>query len=252
MSLTNYFNFSRFVQLLVLELRRSTKAVVITLVIIFDLLLAGFILDNILNNYKVYNVHEGSYAFFLLLGGFIVSSLAFNDLGNPLRRHNYLTLPASTLEKFLSMWVLTCIVWMVVFTFLFILYSILANTIGYIFFKNTTYAAFAPLSVIPVNTMKYYFVLQGIFLVGAANFRAYSFAKTILTILITAVISGLIFYIILADLNQPYLECSLEKCNPVQVHSFFIVWQVLKWLFWWALAPLCWVFAYIGLKDQEV
>jgi hypothetical protein len=252
MNLTNYFNSSRFGLLLKMELRRSIKGILIAFVIIFDILLVGFILDNIFTNYKVYTAHQASYAVFLILGGFIITSLSFNDLSNPLRRHNYLTLPASTFEKFLSMWFLTCVVWIVVYTIAFTLYTVLANSIGNVFFKHVTFLAFAPLAATPITAIKYYLVIQGVFLVGAVNFRGYVFPKTLLTILLIAIVGGLVFYIFMFDIANSNLECTLDKCNPMQEERYRQMWQVIQWMFWWLLAPLCWVLAYFGLKDQEV
>jgi hypothetical protein len=252
MNLTNYFDISRFWLLLKMELYRSRKGILIALVIIFGLLFTGFILENIFAGKKVFDSHPAGYAFFLLLGGFIISSLAFNDLSNPLRRYNYLTLPASTFEKFISMWFLTCVVWIVVFTLAYTVYTMIANTIGYLFFSNVTFPAFWPLTKTPINAIKYYIVIQGIFLVGAVYFRGYVFPKTIFTLLLFGIVSGIIFYIIMADLFHSNVECTLEECNPMKEKSFCQIWQVIQWMFWWMLAPLCWLSTFLGLKDQEV
>jgi hypothetical protein len=252
MNLNNYFNSSRFALLLKMELRRSIKGIFIAFMIIFDVLLIGFILDNSFSNYKVYSAHQASYSFFLILGGVIISSLTFNDLGNPLRRHSYLILPASTFEKFLSMWLLSCVGWIVMFTLVFILYSVIANSIGNVYFKHATFLAFAPLATTPMSAIKYYIVIQGVFLVGAVNFRAYVFPKTLFALLLFALVGGLFLYLIMLDIINSKLECTLEKCNPIQEEGYRQIWQAVQWMFWWLLAPLCWVLAYIGLKDQEV
>jgi hypothetical protein len=252
MNLTNNFNIARLGLLIRMELRKSFKGILIALVVIFGIAFTGFLLDNIFTSYKVYESHPYGYVFFLLLGGFIISSLAFNDLSNPLQRYTYLTLPASSLEKFLSIWLLTTIGWIVLFTFLFIIYSFFANTIGSIFLKSVTFKAFDPLSAIPLIGIKYYLTIQGIFLVGAVNFRGYAFLKTLFTIMIIGLAGGLIFYISMIDIANSNMECTMEKCNPMQEHSYRLVWQIIQWLFWWVLAPLSWTLTYFGLKDQEV
>ena len=252
MSLTNFFNLARLGLLMKMELRKSIKGIIIAMVVLFGVAFTGFILDNVFNNYKIYNMHQASYVFFLLLGGFILSSLAFNDLGTPLKRYNYLTLPASTFEKFLSMWLLTPLGWIIIFTFLFIIYSFFANTIGSLFFRNVTFIGFTPLAKIPFEGIKYYIAIQGIFLVGAVNFRGFAFLKTLFTIMIIALVGGIIFYIFMIDIANSNMECTMEKCNPMQEPKYREVWQIIQWLFWWVMAPLSWVLTYIGLKDQEV
>jgi hypothetical protein len=251
MNLTKYFEPSRIWLLLKMELFRSRKGILITVVITFGLLFAGFLLESIFGYNKVFDSHPGSYAFTLLTGGFILSSLAFNDLSNPLKRYNYLTLPASTLEKFISMWFLTCVCWIVMFTIAFIFYSLTANAMGHLLFSNKTYLSFDPLGRVPIDAIKYYIVLQGIFLIGAVHFKGYVLPKTIFTLLLFGMVCGFIFYFSMSDLfhfDGEYIsEYSLMKGTPL-----YQVWLFMQWMFWWVLAPLCWVITYIGLKEQEV
>src|SRR3972149_8760573 len=82
MNLSNYIEPSRFWLLLKMELFRSRKGFLLTFVVTFGLLFTGFVLENIFGTDKVYDSHHANYAFFLLIGGFILSSLAFNDLSN--------------------------------------------------------------------------------------------------------------------------------------------------------------------------
>lgn len=253
MNLTNHFDISRFWLLLKMELYRSRKGVLITFVITFGLLFfAGFLLDSMVEDKKVFDSHPVNYAFNLIVGGFILSSLAFNDLGNTLRRYHYLTLPVSTLEKFVCMWLLTSVGWIILFSVAYTIYTWIANAIGPLLFSHMTFPSFDPLGEFATNTMKYYFVLQGIFLVGAAHFKGYVFPKTLFTLVLFAVVCGTITYFIMKDLFLSDHECSGYECeilNEMKVHQ---VWQVTQGLFWWALAPLCWVITYLGLKEKEV
>lgn len=252
MRFTNHFNITRLGLLMRMELRKNFKGILITLFVIFGILFIGFVIDNVFNSYSVYDAHNSAYAVFLLLGGFIFSSMSFSDLSSPLKRSIYLMLPASNLEKFLAGWLISCVGWIVLFTLLFIPHTLFINSIGSLFFKNVSFMAFSPLSVIPVNAIMYYIVLQGVFMVGAVNFRGYVFLKTLFTLLIIAAFGGILFYMSVADLAHSNLECSVERCSPTQVKEFCQMWEVIKLVFWWGLAPLCWVLTYVGLKDQEV
>jgi hypothetical protein len=220
-------------------------------VIAFGLLFVGLLLESIFGYEKVIETHPGSFAFTLITGGFILSSLTFNDLSNPLKRYDYLTLPASTLEKFISMWFLTCVCWVVVFTFAYIVYSLIANAIGHLLFRNMTYLAFDPLGKIPLSAIKYYIVLQGIFLIGAVHFKGYVFPKTIFALLLFGLVCGIIFYFTMSDLFQFDGEY-ISEYSSMKGTTLYQVWLVIQWLFWWMLAPLCWVITYLGLKEQEV
>jgi hypothetical protein len=251
MNLSNYFEPSRFWLLLKMELYKIRKGFLLTFVVIFGLLFTGFILENIFSSNKIFDSHPAGYAFFLLIGGFILSSLAFNDLSNPLRRYNYLTLPASTFEKFFSMWLLTCVCWIIMFTLTFIIYTLIANSIGHLFFKKMTFLAFEPLAKTPINSIKYYIIFQAIFLVGAVHFRGYVFPKTIFTLLLFGMVCGIIFYVIMADIIHSDFECPGDF-NPLLEKPLLKIWHIVRWLVWWMMAPLGWVITYMGLKDQEV
>jgi hypothetical protein len=253
MNLTNHFDISRFWRLLKMELFRSTKGILMTLVIIFGLLLVGLFLEPLDDN-KV--LHTENYAFTLIVGGFILSSLAFNDLNSTLKMYHYLTLPVSTLEKFICMWLLTCVGWVILFTTVYVVYAWMLDVIGHLLFSHLTYEAFEPLGAFATKTMKVYFVLQGIFLVGATHFKGYAFAKTLFTLVLVATVCGTIIYFMMVDLFVADHQCSSDEngvncdiLNKMDVHP---VWFVIQWLFWWTLAPLCWVITFFGLKEKEV
>jgi hypothetical protein len=234
-----------------MELFRSRKGLLITFVVTFGLLFTGFILENIFSSSKVFDSHADSFAFFLLIGGFILSSLAFSDLGNPLRRYSYLALPASTFEKFMSMWLLTCIGWIVMFTITFIIYALIANSAGHFFFRNVTFQAFDPFEITTMIAIGYYIIFQAIFLVGAVHFRGYVFPKTIFVVMLFGIICGLIFYLIMADIIHTADQCP-PGYNPFRETSLIHFWHIVSAFGTWLLAPLCWVITYMGLKEQEV
>jgi hypothetical protein len=251
MNLSNYFEPLRFWRLLKMELFRSKKGLVITFVVTFGFLFTGFILENIFSSSQVFDSHGVSYTFLLLTGGFILSSLAFSDLGNPLRRYSYLTLPASTFEKFMSMWVLTCIGWILMFTITFLIYSLIANSAGRYFFRNVTFRAFDPLDKATLIAMGYYILFQAIFLVGAVHFRGYVFPKTIFVVMLFGMICGLIVYLIMADIINTADQCP-PGYNPFEDKPIKQFLQIVGRSGAWILAPLGWVITYIGLKEQEV
>lgn len=251
MNLRNHINCSRIGLLLKLELCRSKKGILITFVTAFGLLFTGFILESIFGYDKIYASHAGNYVFTLLVGGFILSSLAFGDLSNHLKRYNYLTLPASAFEKFISMWFLTCICWILLFTLVYIVYALTANAAGHLFFSNKVYLAFDPFGKTPLEAIKYYTVLQGIFLIGAVHFKGYVFPKTIFTLLLLGMTCGIIFYFSMADLFR-FDSDLITQYSEMKGTPLAQFWQVIQWFFWWILAPLCWVITYFGLKEQEV
>lgn len=253
MNITNYFNLSRFWQLLKMELFRSRRGVLMTLVITIGLLLVGLLTFTITEDSKVFDSHPENYTFTLLLGGFILSSLAFRDLANDLKRHNYLMLPVSSFEKFVSMWLLTSLGWVALFSVVYFFYTLIANEIGHLLFSDITYPEFDPLSIHAIQSIKYYIVLQGIFLLGAVRFKGYAFPKTLFTLVLFGMLFGIITYYIMVDLFLSEHECTTGyDCEIVAKMQLHQIWIITLWVFWWGLAPLCWVLTYMGLKEQEV
>ncbi len=251
MNVTNHFELSRFWLLVKMELFRSRKGLLMTFVIIFGLLFfVGLLLDCAVEKKKIFDTHLLNYAFTLMIGGFILSSLAFNDLSDTLKRYHYLTLPASTFEKFICMSLLTSVGWIVVFTITYTFYTLIANAIGSVLFNHMTFLAFDPLGNFSLNTMKSYFVLQGIFLVGAAYFKGYVFPKTLFALILFASVGGILAYSIIGDEFFNH-DCGVGECAVLHEVISHNISGVLQWIFWWVLAPVCWINTYLGLKEQE-
>jgi hypothetical protein len=251
MKITNYFEMKRFWLLLKVELYRSRKGLLMTLVICFGLMFfLGLLLSPVFMPGTLVFDHSEGFTFSLLVGGFILSSLAFNDLSNRLRRYHYLTLPVSSLEKFLCMWLLTTVGWILLFTFTYTLYTWFANAFGRLIFRHITFLAFNPLGMMTVTSMKYYLAIQGIFLAGAAHFRGYVFPKTLFSIILFGAVCGLITYFLMADMFSIDEEL-FSHPNPLIKMPVYTIWIIVQWLFWWILAPLCWVITYLGLKEKE-
>lgn len=250
MALANHIAPSRLWLLLKMEWLRNKNGLLLTFAVTFGLLLTGDLSSPIFEK-RPSGSHEENYAFVLLVLGFVLSSLAFKDLKNGLRRHHYIMLPASTFEKFLSMWLLTSFGWVLTFTCTFQVYSWISNVVCPLIYRNLDYPPFALFSEIPLNAIRSYLVLQTIFLVGAVQFRGYSFLKTLLALLILAVLLGIVAYYSLSDMFDGTDYCLHNEAFWTDT-GICRYWQVILWLFRLALAPICLWATYLGLKEQEV
>lgn len=250
--MNKYFDVSRFWLFLKVELFKSRNGIAMTFVIVFGaLFFLGFLLSIFLESPTHYD-HSESYASTLILGGFIMSSLAFFDLGSALKRYRYLTLPVSAFERFVCMWLLTSVGWLILFTLSFTVYTWIANPVGQLLFPNVAFKSFDPVGSFALSTMRYYFVLQGIFLLGAVHFRGYVFPKTAVVLILFALVCVVILYFIMrGPFTEDHRCTSANECELVDAMAVHPIWLVTKWMFWWVLAPLSWVLTYLGLKDQE-
>lgn len=253
MKIRNYFDINRFLLLLKLELIRNSRAIAMIFVITFGLqFFVGLMLNLMIEGNVTTYQHHTDFVSSLLLGGFVLTSLAFNDLGNPLKRAAYFTLPVSALEKLLCMWLLTSVGWIIMFTVVYTCYSYLANPLAQVLFRSVKFESFNPVNEMVFTATKYYFVLHGIFLVGAAHFRGYAFAKTIFVVVVVALAMLMALYFLLLDVFKTEHDCTGYDCELLPQIAKHTAWQILTFFFWWMLAPLCWVLAYLGLKEQEV
>ena len=209
----------------------------------------GLLLSPIIDPTMVVFEHNLPYAITMLAGGFILSSLSYRDLGNNLRRYNYLALPVSGFEKFLSMWLLTSFGWILLYTIIFTLYTHFANAVGQLIYSDLTFETFDPLGPFAIKFMKFYFVLQAIFLAGAAQFKGYAFPKTLLTLVVFGAICSGITYLIMKDMFNVDLNPESTSFIGMPVYQ---AWIIIQWLFWYLMAPVCWLITYMGLKEQEV
>ena len=252
MGVQKYFQLSRFWLLVKLELFKARKGIVMTFVITFGVFFfIGLMFGLAVSQNQIEYHHTAGYVVALLIGGFILTSLAFNDLSSTLKRYHYLTLPVSIFERFFCMWLLTSIGWIILFTVAFILYTLIVNLIGPILFNQVKFIGFTPWNPTALQGILYYFVLQGVFLVGAATFKGYVFPKTLFTLIIFAIACSFLGYLLMADMVD--VEPELFEDPKIWMEtSVFKIWQVVQWLFWILLAPLCWVVTYLALKEKEV
>ncbi|HAS46785.1 MAG TPA: hypothetical protein DCS93_40245 [Microscillaceae bacterium] len=247
--MNKYFDFSRFWLLLKTEMLKGRRAILMTLTIILGIMTVGTFTEPVMDDNKI--IHAENFAYGLFIGGFILSSLAFSSLSSSLKSYQYLTLPASTFEKFLSMWLLTCIGWMVVYTLAYSICAPLINLIGQLASNSVVIVPYHPLGGFIVTTLKFYFVLQGVFLVGAVHLKGYVLPKTLFVLVLYGVLCMLIFYLFLGDMVNSEVEQTLNDID-FSITTLHILWSVLEWVFWWLFAPLCWIITFLGLKEKEV
>lgn len=246
-----HFDIARFGQLLKVELYRSKQGMVITFAITLGLLLLNLWIEPLISTSPVFEAHPENYAIALLSAGFALSSLAFRDLGNSLKQYHYLALPASTLEKLLAMWLLTGLGWVLSFSAVYYLYTLVANPLGQLFFAKVTFQDYQPFNSFSVHAIYYYLVLQGVFLAGAAHFRTYVFIKTLLVVVLFAGVCIGVGYLMLLGLSNAESAC-LTDFESKPGTTLYGLWQGAKWVFWWLLPPLCGVITFFGLKEKEV
>lgn len=116
-----------------------------------------------------------------LIGGVVVSSMAFVEINRPETGYQLMTLPASSLEKFVSTWFFTSIIYtLMAFAFISAGAAIL-YLLGILNFpvEGDTFSIHKM-----GEAFGQYFVSNALFLAGAAAFRRNAFFKTTLSFMI--------------------------------------------------------------------
>lgn len=194
----------------------------------------------------------------LIILGILFTSNAYKDLLRTHKRYAYLTLPASNLEKFLSMWLLTTVGFTLVYIIYYYLLSSLLNSMGMLI-TGREFIFFDVTEMHVVKGIKVYLVVQSVFLLGAASFNSLPLLKTLLVLFLAgisyAILTSLSGAIIFADLfNGDQLKIGPESFSG-NLRSFLDgdnIERIFRTLFYYVLAPVCWIITYLKIKEREV
>jgi hypothetical protein len=193
---------------------------------------------------------------FIMLGGYLFSSLAYPELNSPVKGYFYLTLPASALERLTAGWFMTSIMYSVISLVIIYLLSLLLN-IFEVLVMGYSFQVVDPAGSDIYLILGIYFVTQTIFLTGAAYFRRFNFFKTILVLFVVSMIvsiySGLLGQLLFRGGFQSGSFPEDFIMNGSLGRFFEDVLPVLaKTAFWGLMAPFFLVVTYFRIKEREV
>ena len=128
---------------------------------------------------------DATFGSILAIGGVIVTSLAFLDLHDGKRATHYLTLPGSTLEKYLSRLLLTTIGWTVLVMAFYMATTLVSAGLSMVIFRDAG-EIFLPVTRLTWDSVGNYLAVQSVFFFGAVYFKKNHLLKTILASVIVA------------------------------------------------------------------
>jgi hypothetical protein len=211
------------------------------------------------------DLHLGLFGNLLFLGGFIITGRAFREVHSRIRNHDWLMLPASTLEKFGERWFVTSIGYAVAALAGYSLFSVVAAGVA-IVLLNSSYALFNPLSRTAVLLCLNYVVAQSLFLLGAVYFRKNHFVKTVLVLIgsamVLAVFASIVFRIVYRDYFEGMvpnavlteiiekIEQSARSRSLERTAANFE--KAARWIYWALFAPIFLTIGFFRLRETEV
>lgn len=200
----NTFSFSRFTQLCKRSIELNMSAWLIGLAAVLGILLIIWFLPilfggTIWHDYRIENLHPAATILFTL-GGLLITSAIFKELHSPTTAFQYLTLPATALEKLLSAWAITTVFYIIVtFIFYFLLTLIIQIITAFSLTPELSVQLFNPLDFNIPDSVASYLYYHTIFLLGAVYFVKNNFLKTLLCIVVgmtsIIVIVGILLYV---------------------------------------------------------
>jgi len=210
------------------------------------------------------------YAILLFGAGLIFTGFSFIQLGDKPKGIDYLLLPASHLEKFLTTLLITTVGFLLVYHIAFGAATFISGVI--VALSNNKYSMKSDLPDDLSRDLQllyhWWFMCQAIILLGSAYFPKYSIVKTLFAVFIFILLIGVVnatfmnilFYGHLAHwaASVPFFGAPLiENGHVEEYRSVFL--KSPKWLldalyFAWRfiLPPALWVLAYLRLKDKEI
>jgi len=189
----------------------------------------------------------------IFIGGFVLTSMAYNEIHTPARSQFYLTLPATTTEKLFSQWLITSVLFVLLANVLLSVVLLIGNLIGNIAW-SVPFDVFNPFSLANMEIMLIYIITQSIFFLGAIYFRKNNFLKTILSLFVIGTVLNIItvlFALLIFGTEGLQIESGMMDMQfSVWLEETFPI--AMKILFYGVLAPFCLVVSYFKLKEREV
>lgn len=241
------FNIQRFALLVKLDLATNYKTILTFTAATASLLFFYFLISPA--NNLTGNFHADLYSILLFVGGFWVSSLAFKELHDPEKNYIFLTLACSNLEKFLCKLLLTSLGYVLALSIGYFILSLIINVFNLLLLKQFQ-PLFNPLHQSILVHIYYYIILQSVFLLGSIYFKKHVMSKILLTISCFLII----LFMFTTICARFFLELDTFSISPFvnYEHWFVLIPNFAKAIFWFYLAPLCWLVTYLRLTETEL
>jgi len=268
-----FFNPRRFGQIMLRDLAGGYRSILITMgavaggLILMAFLTAG---GTSLTRSHSTDFYGGFYSQLLYWGGFIVTSLAFQEARRNGASLAYLMLPGSSFEKFLSKLLSTSVGYALGSLVFFTAASAVAEGVNHLVF-GFGLGFFNPFTAEVWKGIGRYLILQSVFLAGSIWFQKIPFVKTSLSILVFAVACGTVVSIAAFGLFADHLGLHAPASSSLVINGngwnfdlgamlgrgsraaegLEVFRRVGQVLFYGVLAPAAWLATWFKLRETE-
>lgn len=266
-----FFSSSRFMNLCRKEMVENWRTNLLRMVMVFGIMVLIFVVNGYFK-YRWWPQHaetdpmvEYALNYFIILGwifGCLFASMTFSKLRSKTSRLSLIMTPATSFEKYFSRWMISTIVYVVVFIILFMLADYARVIICRIIYPETTIMPASLKYLVTRNIgignamgenlgigkfMLSYLFTQSFFLLGSAVWPKNSFIKTFAAGLFIQITYMLIAVLTLRVLwgENIYITDSALNINPETIKNTITGIVVFFTLFNWTMA-------YYRFKESEI
>lgn len=278
------FSFNRWLLLVAKHWSENRKKYLLGILAITGIILIWFLFNIIMDQYRSmgFGTQVGTYFVGLFIVGCLYASTLFSDLASRPKGINYLSLPASQLEKTLCALLYGVVIFFTAYTIVFYIADIImvkiANEVSYVYWqKNHTVGdVFVPEKVVNILRLEDmsakkinigfffllgYFAVQSAYILGSVYFTRFSFIKTTVSLLVL----GLFIIIFVGKVLNVFMPHGnfYEGITSYRLYeggemSEKIIrlpeWVGVTTLFLlkYAFAPIFWIVTYFRVKEKEI
>ncbi len=261
MKRSDFFEFRRLLLLIKREFYIQYRYYLVAAGAIFGLLFSLNVASIL--SADAWSFHSVFFPLILLPGGYAFTSASFSELADERSRAFYLGLPASTLEKFASKWIITAPGYAAVSLVLYFVFSGTVYTLTHLVF-GMGHRLFDPFQETVWQQIRFYMVTQSIFLLGAVWFHKNTLLKTTLALFVFfvgfAIFAAAIAYLFYAFISlggRPYISFRIfdlsvpEGAMPTALRGILTAAGLGADLLRILFAPFLWAVAYLRVREQE-
>lgn len=244
------FSIKRIMLLIKKSMYESKKNTIRGFSILFGVFTIVYLISQI-NGAHSESIQISLYYIGLFVAGVFASGMAFANFRNKEKTMNYLSLPASNFEKFISELLISTIGFVVVYTLVFYLFNTTVMLVSK-YYGIDTYIV----NVFETNNLKMFrmfFIMHSVLFAGAATFKKVPPLNTAFVLFITGIII-LLYVSLLGWILSKTVETSTNV--NIQIDDGIIMssnmMRIVRFAFFYLTAPVFWTVAFFKIKEKQV
>lgn len=266
---SNVFHAPRFGAYFKKHIVDNYRLYLMSVIVLCGLILTVMLFAVFTSGNKKFTDGNPFYLVLLFITGLIFTGFSFNQFGDKPRGVDYLLLPASHFEKFLTAWLTTTVGFMIVYHLAFAVSVLIAS--GLLTLRTDIVDSFDWSHIFKkefIVAFETWFLAHAVIMLGAVYFNKFSIIKTLFILILFIVLMGSLnmlmtnllfgnrlahwgsaipFYSvqIVAKPDDQFMYSQPLELPPYLLQTFDCIWRFL-------LAPVIWTLAYFRLKDKEI